>query len=193
MSNNQWWCIHSIFLWTWSWYFLESSFCSVFSFCVWHSCGCHIICFSFAELNSNSHLKFPVYLVAASDLCHLPNISLRIDDRFLSLCSSASCGNWIWGLWVLPRDECCEESLRKQGVEAVSCWLSQLLLIFCYIPTALALLMFSAGLTEFTLLDACLNPSPFVESFELWNPCLTLGMLNLFLPDLESTEEECSY
>lgn len=47
----------------------------------------------FAELNSNSHLKFPVYLVAASDLCHLPNISLRIDDRFLSLCSSASCGN----------------------------------------------------------------------------------------------------
>ncbi len=86
-------------------------------------------CFSFAELNRNSYLKFPVYLVAASDLCHLPNISLRIDDRFLSLCSSASCGNWMWGLWVLPRDECCEESLRKQGVEAVSCWLPQLLLI----------------------------------------------------------------
>lgn len=99
MSNNQWWCIHSIFLWTWSWYFMDSSFCSVFSFCVWHSCGCHISsCFSFAELNSNSHLKFPMYLVAASDLCHLPNISLRIDDRFLSLCSSASCGNWMWGL-----------------------------------------------------------------------------------------------
>jgi hypothetical protein len=150
-------------------------------------------CFSFAELISTSYLKFPVYLVAASDLCHLPNISLRIDHRFLSLCSSAICGNWMWGLWVLPRDECCEEWVREQGVEAVSCWLSQLLLIFCYIPTALALLMFSAGLTEFTLLDACLNPSPFVESFELWNPCLTLGMLNLFLPDLESTEEECSY
>jgi len=131
-------------------------------------------CFSFAELNSNSHLKFPMYLVAASDLCHLPNISLRIDDRFLSLCSSASCGNWMWGLWVLPRDECCKESLRKQGVEAVSCWLSQLLLIFCYILTAHALLMFSGGLTEFTLLNACLNPSPFVESFELWNPFLPL-------------------